>query len=302
MRLDLVLNNRTAYSYEGYTSRKVAAVLKKKKIPFKVIYLSDGILQDYIRYLSDNPPNYMVSFTDLFPYDCPFCDVVQVPQFFWTMQSLCEAAHFLNSNFGKIGLPYPCTLAKTVYLPHGVESTPPQQRLFDTVFFSPLIDLHDLEKMWEDFFPKHMIAIIKKALATSLPPYEAVMCALKGNTEPISLNHLLDAVETHQRAKRAYDVITSFEGGYIDVFGAHIGNNWLKRLPCAQWVRLHHTLPYTEHMEVLKQSKQIIIDPLEPHWYLPAVAAGCKPLGYIPEQTQPLSWEKQTNQLIEQLL
>jgi len=301
MRLDLVLRERTAYSYEGYTSRQVAAALEKKKIPFKTICLGDGVLNDYIRFLQEDPPSYMVSFTDLFPYDRPFCDVVQVPQFFWTNHSLSEAAHYLNSDYGKIGLPYSCDLPRTVYLPHGVERSPPQEKFFDTVIFSPLMDLTNLEKMWEEFFPREMINIIKAAIETGLLPYEAVVHVLEGNTHPVSMNHLLNGVETYQKAKRTYSSIASFEGECLDVFGEHIGNNWLKRLPNVNKVRLHYKLPYTEHLAVLKQSKQVIIDPLEPHWIMPAVAAGCIPVGYSSEKFQPQSWEKQTDQLIELL-
>jgi hypothetical protein len=153
--------------------------------------------------------------------------------------------------------------------------------------------------LWEYFFPADMIDLIKAALETNLPSFEAVSKILEDHKRPVSLNHLLNAIETYRKAKRTYEAIVSFEGEHLDVFGEHIGNNWLKRLPNVSKIRLHHTLPYTEHLAVLNQSKQVIIDPLEPHWILPALAAGCTPLGYELDNYQPQSWEKQTEQLVE---
>ncbi|MCH9628103.1 MAG: hypothetical protein S4CHLAM2_17560 [Chlamydiales bacterium] len=296
MRFDLVLSNRQSYSYEGYTARQLAAALEKKKITYKCIYLSDGILNEYIRYVEEDPPTSMVCFSDHFALERPFCDIVRVPQLFWVQHSLAEAAHFVHSDFGKIGLPEPSTLPNTVYLPHGVTSDPPLEPVFDTVFFSPLIDLDDLKRMWEDFYPKEVLEKLKRAIASDLPPYEAASAVVD---HPAELTLLFQGVCSYKKAVFAHHAITSFEGERLDVFGEHMGNNWLKRLPNASKVHLHYKLPYTEHLEVLKQSRAVILDPLEPHWAAPAQAFGCTLQGVVPQTLELYSWERQTEKLIE---
>lgn len=296
MRFDLVLGDRKSYTYEGYSAKCVAAQLEKKNIPFKIIYLSDGIFNDYLRFLQNDPPTSMINFIDLFQHDYPFCDMVQVPQFFWTQHSISEAAHFLNSQYGKIGLPQASPFPQTVVLSSGVENTSKEKPIFDTVFFSPLVDLDDLEKIWEDFYPQNIIALLKKIIQTEVTSEEIIKTF---KTESLSL--ILRGVERYRKAKRAYEIISTFEGGYLDVFGEHIGNNWLKRLPNAKWIRLHYKLPYIEHLEVLKKSKQVIIDPLEPHWIAPAIAYGCELIGGLIPPILPKSWEEQTTKLVDLL-
>ncbi len=291
-----MLSNRLGYSYEGYTARQMAAVLEKKGIGFNFVYLSDGNLNEYIRYLSDAPPTSMVSFSDQFMLERPFCDIVRVPQFFWAKHSLAEAAHFLHSEFGTIGLPHATTLPRTFHLPHGVTPASAQERTFDTVFFSPLVDLNDLEAMWEDFYPSDILKKLKQAVATALPPYEAATAVME---DPSTLSLLLQGICSYRKAQFAYQAITSFEGERLDVFGEHVGNNWLKRLPNVKRVHLHYKLPYTEHLEVLKQSRAVILDPLEPHWAAPAQAYGCALLGEVPPAFELHSWERQVEQLIE---
>lgn len=286
MRIDILLLERYGYTYPNYSAKRVAEVFEKKRIPYKKIFFSDGVLQDYMRYLREDPPSWMVSFAPLLPSDPPFCDLVHIPQFIWVRNSLSEAAHILNSTYGKIGLPTPSNLSNTVHLPHGVEVMARKQALFDVVFFSPLVDVDCLRQSWQEFHSD----------------------------------------EDSIKATRAYQVISSFQDISIDVFGEHIGNNWYTRLPNSAHVHLHSQLPYTEHFEVLAQSKIVVLDPLDVSWELPAAAAGCLPLmadrddlqeqirmlladskkrskalETYQEQIQKMTWENQTDQLIEHL-
>lgn len=274
MRIDLLLTSRSAITYETHAANRVAAVCEKRGIPYKKIFLSDGVLQDYVRYVAEDPPKRILSFDPILPYETPFCDLVGVPQLMWAKNSLSEAAHFLTSKHGMVGLPIPTTLSKTVYLPHGVERIQRMEPLFDVVFFSPLVDPACLRERWKEFFPEEVISLLDVTVSSGKPAYET----LKDAPWPISLCHTIEAVEEYVKAKRAYKVISSFKGHTLDVFGEHIGSNWYRRLPNALNIRLHASLPYTAHFDVLAQSKLAILDPLDRCWELHAAAVGCLPL------------------------
>ncbi len=140
MRYDLLLTDRKAYTYEGYMARQLAANFEKKKIPFRRIYLNDGILQEYMRALQEDPPSWIISFLNFLPFEPPFCDIVQVRQFVWLRSSVEGASSYVGSKYGLLGLPKHCDLPNTVFLPHGVETMPFEERVFDTVSFTPLFE------------------------------------------------------------------------------------------------------------------------------------------------------------------
>ncbi|MCC5832661.1 MAG: hypothetical protein JJU12_06425 [Chlamydiales bacterium] len=274
MRIDILLRSRNAFNYEIYAAKRLSGMLERRGIPFKQIVFSDCILLPYLQFLEKDPPRSIVSFDPILPYQTPFCDFVGVPQLLWVKNSLCEAAHFLTSKYGIVGLPTPTDLDKTVYLPHGIEAIPRQEDQFDVVFFSPLVDTECLRERWKEFFSDEVIELLDTAVSSGRPAYET----LKEAPCPLSLCHSIEAVEEYTKAVRAYKTISSCKGHTLDVFGEHIGNNWYRRLPNALHLRLHAPLPYTAHFDVLAQSKLVILDPLDRSWELPAAAAGCLPL------------------------
>ncbi len=82
---------------------------------------------------------------------------------------------------------------------------------------------------------------------------------------------------------RTVSLIESMQGVRIDVFGEHIGNQWLQRLKNKQDVFLHWSLPYTEHFEVLRRSKLLLRHQIPgsegaDEWVFPALCCGCLPL------------------------
>lgn len=138
MRYDLLLTDRKAYTYEGYVAQQVTTKFEKKRIPFRKVYLSDGILHDYMRSLQEDPPSWMISFHNFLPFEPPFCDIVKVRQFVWLKSSIEEASNYVGSKCGLLGVPQQSDLSNTVFLPHGVEALPFEERIFDTVSFTPL--------------------------------------------------------------------------------------------------------------------------------------------------------------------
>lgn len=297
MSIDCLLRERKGYTFEHYAASQLAKILDHS---FRIICLSDGILQDYLLHLQKTPPNWTMAFTDLFFQEKPFCDIVRVPHFFWVEDSLSSAVHYLQSKFATIGLSdraYCKRLAKPnlCFLPHGVDlslvNERYEQRPFDAVLFADLVDTDCTVESWQTLFSKKVVTLLKRSVELCSKnrhwlPIEGVIEGLKEIEIPpdeVSLNDLLYGVETYLKANRIYELISSIEGVRLDVFGEHVGNNWLRRLKNSEWIYLHAELPYTEHFEVLKLSKVVLFDALDSSdhlekWFLAALATGCLPI------------------------
>lgn len=65
--------------------------------------------------------------------------------------------------------------------------------------------------------------------------------------------------------------------GRIDLFGAHSGANWLRRLENGSNIYLHAPLPYSEHFEALKEAKIFVVTHSH-EWILPALSCGALPI------------------------
>jgi hypothetical protein len=291
MRVDLILSDRKCYSYEAYAAERVVRYFIGAKIPHQLIYLSDGILVDYMNYIKTEPPSWTLSFSYLTPYQKPFCDVLNLPQFLWVSDmNIPLALHFIGSSFGRVGLRNWQLCQKLAapnffFLPQGVDSAKKvSSRQFDVVLFENLVSLNFLEQTWKEIFSEQAIEQIKRAICLG---------------EPLEVKPYYFYVESYLNAQKVSVIVEKFKKVSTHIFGEHAGNNWLKFLPIT--THLHAPLPYIEHFEVLKMSKIAIIEPTS-EWYLPALAAGCLPLPPDEEQAHYyLSHSKEREALIEEI-
>ncbi len=151
MLVDLLLTDNRYYTFEGMASHAVSEVLKQKRIACRRVVLQER-LSDYWYQKS---PQWTLSFTHLTPHQKPLCDVWQIPHFYWVEDSLELALHYLDSQYGKLGVPDRSLAARlshpqAYYLPHGVESPSPKKvKKWDVVHFSDLTDknFHILEAL-----------------------------------------------------------------------------------------------------------------------------------------------------------
>lgn len=308
MCIDLLLSDRRSYTFEGYASRQVIGALDSLQVPHRIIYLNEGLLHDYFSLLNDAPPRWTLSFTPITPHKMPFCEVIQIPHFYWVESSCAPALHYLESRLAKIGIPdlnicKKLNNAQAICLPHGIDTTlSPDTKLFEVVAFADLMELSLLEKRWEELFSTKEIERIKKAVRRE---------------NPVEAEEQFYYAEQYLHAQITLRVVETWLSTVnLDLFGEHAGNNWLQRL--SPYVHLHASLPYTEHFEVLKASKVVLLESTSP-WYFPALAAGCLPLPvgeeslhyYLTHQKERdekigllkenllKTWMKQTQQLIE---
>ncbi|MEZ5315501.1 MAG: hypothetical protein R3E91_04770 [Chlamydiales bacterium] len=326
MRIDLLLTSSIESTYENYMAKQIIFEFEKLGILYKKVLLFDGVLQDYLQLLEKDPPVTMISFQSILPYQSPLGDLVGVSQLMWVMNSLSEGAHFLTSEYGTLALPNPTNLPRTLYLPHGVKPLTSKKPYFDVIFLSPLVDTNCLRKRWIEVFSDPEIDRINDVITQANLGY-SIYELLKNSSDSLTLKYKIGIIEEYLKAKRAYRVITSCRDYPLDVFGDHIGRDWYLRLPNAEGIHLHPSLPYTAHFDLFTESKIVILDPLDTSWRLAAAAGGSLPLRadledlheqvlfYLAddqhrlealqdyqEEIQNHTWETQVSQLIDHIV
>lgn len=279
MLIDLILADRRHYTYENYAARQIKKALEKFNLQNRTIYLSDGFLSDYFELIreEENRPNWALGFETLSPYCKPLCDIFQIRYFYWTEESIAPALNLLQSAFGNVGI-HDLQLCEKLqnpklhFLPHGVEESSKLsvERLFDLVLFADLIDLNFLKTTWAKNCSPEAIHLISEAIHFKDP--------FKAGEDFFFAEQYLKAEETYKKVREIGNQTR------LDIFGEHMGNNWLIRLPPN--VHLHSKLPYTEYFELLVSSKLALIEPSSP-WYLQAIALGCLP---VPADLQKINF------------
>ncbi|NGX61434.1 MAG: hypothetical protein K940chlam9_00919 [Chlamydiae bacterium] len=281
MRVDLLATDRKRYTFETYALEQVKKVLTKMGLSFQVIYLSDGLLSEYLSYRKVNPLSWSVSFSSLVPLGRSIVDLLPDPHFTWMRGTESSLLPSFSRSSARWGIPNKILYKELgspnlLYLPHGVENVSRHpSRPFPVVFFGPVVDYARLQRLWEDWLGldgvSQMHLCVERAWKGSLSSLQVVR-EMFGEDERIKA--LLSCVEEAIRVKIRDPLQRAFSEVPIHIFGAHIGENLLCTL--SKNVSLHMELPYTEHFEVLKQAECIVME--EPtYWFFPALAAGALP-------------------------
>jgi hypothetical protein len=259
MLVDILLSDKRFYTFEGYAAGQVRRIFEKKGIAHRTLVLSDSILHVYLSSLQERAPDWTLSFTSV----APFYDLIDLPHFCWVNEPSAPALQVLRSPKGMLGI-------SDMEL---IKRLASKRAFFLPVGIEPLINR-----------PKKCFNIVAFADLIDLAFLEK-MCRE-------DVKHSVLAQKTHKE-------IDALEGLSIDIFGEHIGHNWLVRLPSS--VRLHSSLPYIEHFTVLSSSVLILAE-LSDQWYWPAIAAGCLPVVANKEQIQHyLKYPQEREKALESL-
>lgn len=284
MRVDFFLMNRKIYTFERYALNCLERAFKAMGVETNHFVIEEGRIIDYLHYIEDSPPDWTFSASDLFVQKQSLCDLTKLPHFFWENQSLSNALYHLKSPYGHLGFGDRSTMfERLVFLPSAFDENFTWQektRDFDIVIFDDLTDTEELDKNWKEIFDEKTAVRLKQIVQKCLEnPKRTPLEILIEDVFEGPTNYYLFFVEEYLKAIRIRAMIESIEGRRVDVFGNHIGNNWLVRLKNPE-VYLHTPLPYTEHFEVLKRAKVLLRDQLltangSDEWLFAGLSLGC---------------------------
>lgn len=291
MRVDFFLANKKIYTFERYATEELRNIFRGLGIKTRLIVIEEDPIMQYVRGVKEDPPTWTFSFSDLFLQKTPLCSLTGVPHFVWETTSLSHSLHTLDSPLGHLGyMDASIKGERLTFLPHGFASCfleeNREEKTFDVTIFNDLVDTEDLERTWKELFDAKTVCFLHEVVAHCLKyplqhPLKTIYYRMKEGKIEGPANYFLFLVEEYLKASRSRALIESVEGKRVDVFGEHVGNNWLRRLKNAKNVYLHSSLPYTEYFEVLKRSKvllrhQILAQEGSDEWVFPALAFGCQ--------------------------
>lgn len=291
-RIDLLAKNPATHSFEGHAISKIRKVLHELEIDSQVVYYAYGDFSAYFEGVGDDPPFAILSF-EPFPISTPIFEQLGIRHFYWTRGSLATSLHYLQADLAHVGLPDKAYVewignSRCHFWPHTIDprekTSPGKERPFGVVIFDPLVDVSHLERGWGELFPPPFPALLKESVGIKdRLPFQALMERLPEENHDVSLSDLLFALDEYVKAGQVARSVSTLRASRIDIFGQHVGNNWLKRLPNAASVFLHWSLSYTQHFPVLQKSKVLLRPALSAtegtdRWLLQAIAEGCCPL------------------------
>ncbi|MCH9626339.1 MAG: hypothetical protein S4CHLAM123_15360 [Chlamydiales bacterium] len=309
MRIDLILNSSKSYDFEGYASNRVVSALEELGVSYRQINIERDDFGNYIESFDKDSSDALLSFSSLNYHIALYCKLLQIPYFFWLEHSLRSGVEYLEAESIKLGvvdqkLCEKLNRSQVVHLPYGIsENLCKSTKCLDVVSFSSLIDTQCLVSIWKQVLEPEKIRRVEKAIQEQ---------------DPLLAGNLYEYAEVYLQAQYSYQKIIACTGFQLDVFGKHMGSNWLQRLPNRECVRLHGELPFTEYLEVLKNSRVLLAeDSSRFHWQ--AVKVGCLPvdcadkalyylknpierekkLGEYLQQMPQQSWMDQTKKIIE---
>lgn len=302
MTVHIITQTAQSHTFENYAAKEVKKSLEHLGVSVHIVCLANGYFNEYLATLSSQRPDWVCSFPDpYFPLKLPLFEQMGIPHFYWASSSFSPLLKYHKeplATLGWGGRAY-CRWFQSQghnaisFMPLGVdcEHSFDEDRPFDVVLFDSLIDIHHLEKVWEEFFTKDCIQLFKDIIATCLEDTQQLPLAeiyqrlhfLGVDTEKISIEDMLFSIDEYLKAKKIAECIESFEDLKIHVFGEHVGNSWLKRLKNGHNVYLHWPVPYAEHLRILKKSKILIRDQNlwddgSDEWTLAAMQCGCLPI------------------------
>lgn len=290
--IDILTRESKYYTYESYAAKQMLTAFRQLGRNARIVSLEQIGLAAYLHETRLESPDWLLIFEDPYPHEKRICDLIGVPTVYWSSGSIGSTLGYALSSYAHI-LSVDRVYSKFCnfsFLPHAVDSSLQfpftNERVFDTVLFADLVDCEMLLQSWRSLYCATAFEILENTINNSFQknPLEIAMHALKAQPSglySISLHDLVHAVEEYLQAFHTMNIVTQFMKNSLDVFGDHQGNNWLKRI--VNHIRLHSSLPYTEHFSLMQQSKIVICKPFnsadrsEP-WFFAAAGCGALPL------------------------
>ncbi len=260
MHVDILTDNRRVYTYESYAAKQVKRQFHQMGISCRHLSLSDG---NFFQTVCAQVPDAILCFERVGGFDKPIGDFFHCPTFHWESNILGNAGLALESKYAKVGFFDPSVQhPNVVFLPHAasLELNCQQERPFDCITFTDVIDLDNQIQTWELLFGKaDALAIVNEGLA----------CPAS-----FSIGDLLFLRDRYQKAKIEWDMVHSIFSP-LHIFGEHVGRGLLRRFP--QTVTLHGNLSYMGALSILSKSKILLSHQMSggfDRWFLPALFCG----------------------------
>lgn len=276
--------NYNLYESKNHFTLKMAEALLRHGIDVKIIDIqkSNSVLD--LNEIQNFNPDLTCSFnsTAQMANGLFFWDLLQIPHWSILVDPSLYAVNLTNSPYSIIscvdrddctGLRSHNDFQNVFFWPHAVERelAPLKEgnRPYDVVFLGSCYDYESLRRSWQEKYPAKLNAVLDEAIdAVGSDRYTSLMDALIkawGNSglspDGIDFVKLFYYLDNYTRGKDRVELIRSIKNAKVHLFGElmieepayHL--DWKHYLGDQKNVVLHPSVPFTESLEILKQSK-----------------------------------------------
>jgi spore maturation protein CgeB len=221
----------------------------------------------------NSPPDFTIGFNGALKMedDSFFCDHIKVPHVSCLLDppyrflDLIKSPNIIITCDDQEGceLLKARSFEKTVFMPHAVEPEldfdPDIERIYDIVFLGSCIDLDDQKKEWNKKFSKKIIHDMEEAVNICLDNSNtSFMTVLLKNFDPVDHQQIFEAVEIYVKGLDRLELLRSFPGSTVHVFGSGNEEGWKNILKNDGNMIIHPPVTYEQALEVMKRSKIVL--------------------------------------------
>lgn len=283
-RIDIFMPVQSQYGVLHYFTKSLYEALKQQGVDCRILEAEYNNPKPFLEALFSNPPDCTLSFNGLLPdQEGRFlADMIHIPHVACLVDSANQFFPLIKSRYTIVTCvdQFSCEFFKgmqfdkTIFMPHAVDKSwigqTETEKKFDVVMLASCIDyeglLKEAQKNYEPFIVKAMLEAAEVALSDERIPYvQALAMALdhsgeKINPEKYDFVKMLDDLEQYIRGRERVEILKSITDVPVHVFGADqvLGAGWKKYLGDQKNITIHSSIPFTQALEVMKQSKILL--------------------------------------------
>lgn len=228
--------------------------------------------KEFFKELQEDPPLCTVSFNYCIKGEknIPHVNIlVDAPYYFFNQMSLGNIIWTCTDRIDE-GIYSKLGFDNIFFLPHAAEKIDisKQEKKYDVVMLSSHIDYEEIRKQWNELYSDGLVEVMDNAVAMMLkspamPSYQAFVDALDvyqakgGGIGDISLTHIFHQIDLYIRGIDRVELVRSIKNARVDIFGSSKNDGWKKYIDQPN-VFIHDELPFTEALDVIRQSKVVL--------------------------------------------
>ncbi|WP_213105460.1 glycosyltransferase family protein [Candidatus Protochlamydia amoebophila] len=276
----------TQYGVLNYFLKELNNALNRQGVICRIIEAKKDDPRSFLEELLNDPPDCTLSFNGLLPDEEGhfLADMIKIPHvayltdapnhFFSLAKSSYTIIGCIDRNFCQTFRDF--KVPHVLFLPHAVSKTSvpsfAYKPIYDVLMLNSFIDYEAIRQEWKEKYPSELIHVLEEAAELTLNEQQiSYMQALIQTLDQhlragkaidprqINFELLLDDLEAYVGGKSRVELIQAIDGATVHIFGSqpHVGG-WKKYLGQKDNVKIHAPVPFSEALELMKQSKILL--------------------------------------------
>lgn len=261
MKIDFLIGEN-AYETTSHFAKGFARGLEACGVKCRSHWIGEGHFFHAFYSMLDDPPDLTCSFSDISMGGKGLGELWQIPHLSLLVDPPIYFLHQLRGDFSWISCvdQKDCSFVRslgfkrTFFLPHGVDpllrTDIRHERPYDVAFFGTCLDYEAIEKSWDPSVRETLQVASQRVLSPNGVSIVEALMELGVEAEKLSEYH--DAVDQYTRGRDRVELIRSFQGAKVHVWG---NGPWEKYL---QDVEIYPSIPFEQTIQIMRRCKLVL--------------------------------------------